>query len=41
MINLAVINIKDIIKFLKIIFFIGISIIVILKFGTDLMEIKS
>ena len=37
MINLAVINIKDIIKILKIIFIIAITLIVIFKFGSDLM----
>ena len=41
MINLAVINIKDIIKILKIIFIIAITLIVIFKFGSDLMENKN
>ncbi len=41
MINLAVINIKDIIKILKIIFIIAITLLVIFKFGSDLIENKN
>ena len=41
MINLAVINIKDIIKILKIIFIIAIILLVIFKFGSDLIENKN